>query len=325
MVKCQVCNKPIVKKSPGLECGKCKMTIHTTNECSGMTAKQITALKASNNMNWHCNTCTKSLSKRSSIIIPDEDGESQDEDETTTDMNITSLDIKKLLKDITEEVRTIVASEIAGLNESLDFMNEKFDTFQETLRNQQKQIKILENKNLALENKNKHLELKIGALEQKQLEIEQNLLSNYIEVAGIPKNNLPDDEVIKMIEKILKVNGPSIESVKRSPDRGTRPGSLFVEISNKKLHNQWLSTAKKTELLLGDVLENVPTELASYKIHIRKALTPTLKSLLWQTKQKLSSTYKYIWCDKGKILLRKDDSSKVAIIRSEEDINNLIR
>lgn len=324
MVKCIVCNRFILKKSPGLECAKCKTIIHATNDCSGMTTKQIAALKASNNMNWHCNNCTRSSVKRSSFIIPEEDCASEDEDEPSNNVQIPALDFKKLLTDITKEVKTVVASEIAALSESLEFMNEKFDTFQETLRNQQNQIKLLENKNIALENRNKHLELKVAAIEQKSMEIEQSFLSTSIEISGIPKNKLSDIDVARIIEKKLRISTPSIESVKRTSDRGNRPGNLLVEICTKKLHNQWMDNAKNSDLTLGEIIEDIPTELASNKVYIRKAITPLLKYLLWQAKQKLSTTHKYIWCDKGKILIRKNDSSKVINVRSEEDINNLL-
>jgi hypothetical protein len=94
MSKCDNCSKNITKNKPGIECNRCEKIVHLSNQCSGLTSKQLAALRATENLEWTCHECQNS-SRRRSIIIPDYD---EEEDNCAESSNV-QIDIKKLLGD----------------------------------------------------------------------------------------------------------------------------------------------------------------------------------------------------------------------------------
>lgn len=107
MVKCYSCNKLLNKKNHTLECSRCQKVVHSNVLCTGLSAKQLAAVKAADDLEWTCNECNMNSSRRKlcSFIRADDD-----EDEENDDNNVgeSSPDMKKLFQELRKEVSSII-------------------------------------------------------------------------------------------------------------------------------------------------------------------------------------------------------------------------
>lgn len=320
MKKCDKCNKTITKRSPGLECSRCEKLVHGNTLCSGLSNKQLTALRAAENLEWTCEECHKSSPKRPSFYVPQDDGD--DEDAEGNYQEHSQINVKQFLRDISVEMEKTMKKEVKELTKSLQFHSDKMDEVMESIEAFKQTITDLKRKNTELTNKNSHLETRIQALEQQFQSTEQQKYANHLEIANVPFNEKEDTSVlIEKIAKKLQLSTSEIESSKRLPGKPERPGSILIKTKGESIQTKWLASAKTTTILVTDVMQNVSNN--NEKIYIREALTPYNKMLLWNAKQELKSTYKFIWCKRGIIRARKDEESRTHILRSTEDIKKL--
>ncbi|CAK1580958.1 unnamed protein product [Parnassius mnemosyne] len=319
MSKCDICKKSFTKSLPGLECSKCEKIVHLNTKCSGLTNKQIAALKAASSLEWTCLDCQQESPRRnSSIVIPEENDEEDDKR--------VLINSKNLLSSISKEVEKAIKSEMRELNESLQFHSAKLEEVVECIDAFKQTIKVLERKNVELTNKNKNLETRVGALEQQLQELEQEKLTNCIEISNVPYQ--PTENVKKLVESIaLKLQQPleGIKSIRRLPGKKDHPANIKVEFQDELLQEKWISAAKSTKTTVADIY---PTEKNSNNVvYIREAMTKNNKIILWQAKQDLKNNqnYKYVWFKKGYVKARKDDSSKIYTLKTLHDLNVLTK
>lgn len=325
MDKCEKCQKSITKRSPDLECSRCEKIVHMNTSCSGLTNKQLTALRATDNLEWACHECHESSPKRRSVIIPNDD----DDEETQVSIPPNAqINVKQLLKDISKEVEKSIQREMREINQALQFNSEKMEDLIECVEACKQSIQDLKKKNTELNNKNNFLETRVGALEQRIQEMEQNQLSNQVEISNIPcmeEENLP--KIIEKVAEKLQLPTKDIVRVTRLAGKKDRPSPIHVELNDESTQQKWITTAKKTKVSLEDIISPPksiteapsPTDI----IFIREALTSYNKRLLWNAKQELQNIYKFIWCKKGVIMVRKQENDKVIRVRSLEDIKKL--
>lgn len=325
MTKCDLCNKGITKRSPGMECSKCEKVVHTSQVCSGLPAKQLSALRNSESLVWTCEECSRISPKRkNSFIIPDEDEEDDLEDALT--QNLGAIDVKKLLRDISTEVKKIVRKETEAIEESINYFGKKMEEFGGMMEVFTGKIKEIEMKQVYLVNKNKHLETKVSSLEVQIRKMEQCNLDTKVEIAGIPKSK---DENIKIIAcniaKLLDMDVKNIVNVKRVAGKLGFDGPLLVELVDSDLAASWARASKKESkpILAQHVVPSIQQEAAKAKVIVRRALTKANKTLLWNAQQKLRPAFKYVWFQAGKVLARKGDEDRPIAIWCEEDLTQI--
>lgn len=321
MRKCDKCNKQITKAKPGVECNRCEKIVHITTECSGLTSKQQSAIRAAENLEWTCKECHKDSPKRRSIVFP---GDEEDDDEG----NSANIDIKQLLKDISKEMEKTLKRELKDINESLQYHSDKMDEVLLSLASCEETIKDLKKKNTELANKNNNLETRVGALEQHLREMEQRQLCKHIEVHNVPITE--DEDALKIaghLATTLKVKHGDVEQAKRLPGKRDRPGPIQIQLKDEGKQNEWLTaykTNKATMITVADLIPGAPAPTAHNAVYINESLTPYNKHLLWFAKQELKSKYKFVWVKKGVIRARKEgQEEKFLIIRSTEDVKKL--
>lgn len=328
MTKCDKCGKNFTKNNHGLECNRCNKLVHLNSNCSGLTTKQMTALKAAENLEWTCPDCLDHSPRRSNIYIPS----NEEEDEAVINLGSmpdkyhqpVQIDVKQLLKDISKEMEKIVHKELADVTKALDYQSDKMDEINESIDAFKIKIQELQKKNTELQNKNKNLEIRVGALEQRVQEIEQTRYNKNLEIANVPytKEEVLPKIVSKIAEKLMMPIS-AIESSKRLPGRNEKPGTIEIKFNNDTAQSDWLLAAKKNRLLACDLIDNLQEPIADRPVYIREALSHYNKKLLWETKQQLKATYRYIWCKGGITRVRKDEKSEAVIIKCEEDIRKL--
>ncbi|CAK1595086.1 unnamed protein product [Parnassius mnemosyne] len=149
-------------------------------------------------------------------------------------------------------------------------------------------MKELQKKNIELANKNNYLETRVGALEQ-------------------------------------RIKDTDIESIKRVPGKKEKPGNIEITFKNETESTKWITAAKNSKLYAHDFMDNQAEATGKQIIYMREVLSYYNKKLLWEAKQKLKPTYKYVWYKRGIIRARKEEQSDIIIIRREEDIAKLLR
>lgn len=322
MAKCDICEKTITKKSPGLECNKCQKIVHGNQSCSGLSVKQLSALRNAESLEWTCEECCKDSPRRKSLITPDDDDDDQDDD---NDVNITSPALKKLLGDISKEVKKAVKNELAPVNDSINNCCQKMDEMMRTMESFKAKIKELEKKNVHLQNQNTHLELKVEALEQHLHNVEQKLINNVLEITGIPENNNEHlDTMLTQIINKLNTSKEEVSTVKRLKGRKGKEGIIQITLAQEEQVHRWIRAARTQTICVEDVVSGAGPEHAKSRVMFRRALTNSNKSLLWQAKQKLRDSHKYVWFQEGNILARKSDNDKPSIIRNIADIDKIL-
>ncbi|XP_046969393.1 uncharacterized protein LOC124536818 [Vanessa cardui] len=316
MSKCDACKKNITKTSPGLECSKCERIVHLNNKCTGLTNKQITALKAAPSLEWTCQQCQQESPRRyASIIIPEEE---EEDDESPVQINA-----NKFLKNITKEVEKTIKSELRELNDSLQFHSAKLDEVVECIDAFKKTIKNLERKNIELTNKNNNLEIRLGALEQRLQELEQEKLAKFIEIANVPYQK--NEEIKEIVEKVaikLKVPKGGIKSVRRLQGRNDQ--IIKVELEDESTQEKWIIAAKGTKTTVSDIN---PTDKGNNNIvYIREAMTKLNKKIFWNAKQelKINQNFKFVWFKKGYVRARKDENEKTYTLKTMDDLYTII-
>lgn len=322
MAKCHSCEKILNKKTTILECSRCQKVVHATTVCSGLSSKQLTALKVAENLEWTCNDCNLNSSRKKSFVTLADYEEEEEDDGPHAG---TSVNVKQLLQDLRKEVKTIVTQEMRAVTTSLQYCSEKVDEFAESIDALTSKVKDMERKIAHLDNQNRSCLLKIEFLEQRNVDLEQQLLGDQVEISGIPDSN--DLDLPKHVENlVIKLGAPKddILSVKRLPSRRTGSGPVLVRVRQESTRQHMISAARDITITAKDLLPNLSGPPATEKIYVREALTHYLKNLLWQAKQELKGAFKFIWVREGKVLVRKNENAKVYKLRSKNDIQNLL-
>ncbi|KAJ8721572.1 hypothetical protein PYW07_002347 [Mythimna separata] len=303
MTKCDICNKGITNRAPGLECRSCAKTVHASKTCSGLTAKQLSALRNADSLDWICDECTQnSPNRKSSFFIPDE--EEEEEEGATSTRNIMgncNVDSEQFLKDITAELKKVLRKELQPIELSISLCGQKVDDLTKTVEAQNKHIQELEKKYTHLRNEKTHLELEMSSLKQHLRNVEQQRLDNTIEVIGIPKAEEEDlDLISNKLAETLNVDKSQIMYVERMNSRNEREGNIQVELKRVDQARSWVQASRKKEVLLENIIPKAPVQMAKTKVTLRRALTKANKSLLWLAQQKLRPAYKYKYMVPGR-------------------------
>ncbi|KAL4719733.1 hypothetical protein ACJJTC_004307 [Scirpophaga incertulas] len=137
---------------------------------------------------------------------------------------------------------------------AVEHMNGQIADLENVVKKQESTLKLLLNKNTDIINKNKNLELRIAALEQHSNELDQKLLANTLEIAGIPK--APHQDIKELMTKIadkLQLNAEDIVNARclQSPKDRPHPGHIIAEVKSNSIRTQWIKSAKKLELTAG--------------------------------------------------------------------------
>ncbi|CAK1602641.1 unnamed protein product [Parnassius mnemosyne] len=215
MSKCEKCNKNITKTRHGVECQRCEKMVHLNTECSGLTIKERNALRANDNLDWSCSECKNISSRRTSIVIPDDEDGDEAFGSPITSASV-PLDGKKLMLEITTKVENPIQRQLGQFAESLEFNSRKLDDILEIIDAFKTTVKEIKKKNIELSNQNKNLEFRLSALEQRLQVHEQQQHSKTIDIFNIPFTD--NEDISKVVQKIQQTLGltENIVEVKRS-------------------------------------------------------------------------------------------------------------
>ncbi|XP_063634540.1 uncharacterized protein LOC134805172 [Cydia splendana] len=148
---------------------------------------------------------------------------------------------------------------------------------------------------------------------------------NNVEIKGVPLKK--NENLFLILDNICGVVGfpidkNSINYISRVPAQNSNEKCIIVGFINRYIKEEFLASARLKKTITA---EEIGFQGSKQRIFANDHLTPMYKQLLTKTKSTLKSKgYAYIWVKYAKIHVRKDDSSKVFIINSDNDLNKLV-
>lgn len=298
-----------------VQCKKCKLFVSLNKD-------DIVQCKGSCESVFH-KTCIKNIKQFMQSGLCESCNESSKQTNSgtlKTKFNESETNFEQILQEINKKLEVVykMKKTLEDLAETVDFYAEQYQKLTEFKG-------IAEKKIVSLEQKNVYLEKYSGALEERICELEERGLERNIEIVGVEKNgNENIHTVVANIAQMLKVNPSDIESAKRVGREKITENKyqpVVVTLKSKTVRDQWLASRK-----LVFTNDSIYKNKSSRRIYINENLTKYKRQLLWETKLRLRETFKYVWIQNSKILVRGgNDDSKIYKIGSEKDIDRLLK
>ncbi|KAL4718700.1 hypothetical protein ACJJTC_002181 [Scirpophaga incertulas] len=169
---------------------------------------------------------------------------------------------------------------------------------------------------------------------------DQELLSNDIELAGVPEKNQEslttlvkmlsvklgvefDERDMVRIERVGstlrdRVDGGATTSGGNS-DLAERPRIITVRFARRSVRDQWLSAARVRRKITSADIEMPGSPC---RIYINERLTKRNRLLFYSARQAgVKAHWKYVWTRNGKIYARKEEGQPAVLIRNEQDVS----
>lgn len=176
----------------------------------------------------------------------------------------------------------------------------------------------LKNENIAINNELDAIKLFINNTKQEQLNNNAILfgLPNMHNVAEI-KNNF--EKIIQKLEIATDIDELGVADVfQKRPSEGSLSAPVILKFKNQEKKNKLVQLFKTTKITTGDIgLSNNKT------IRISEQLTPHNQQLLNAAKQLRSYGFKFIWYNHGKVMVRKNEGSRIMVILSTKQIDDI--
>lgn len=297
---CAKCRKIISRNSPGIKCrGTCEDWYHP--ECVNLPSSFVDVSNLPSVL-WSCPTCVaahnESHEGNSRTVVDNKMSEAL--------MNFENIKLKQ-----DEFLRSM-----DFMSSNFDNFNAKFNEINIALQN----IDVLQKELTDLKKENQFLKQEIEDLQQYSRR-------NNIEINGIPERN--GENVSNIVTKIaetlgVKLNESSIDDCHRVPRRinSKMPKSIVVKFTSRSVKRNIIAASKIHRDRLHLAAIGVPD--AQGKIFLSDHLTLNNKNLLFKTKAKCrENNYKYVWVSDCKILVRKNDNSKIIHVANESVLSKL--
>lgn len=200
--------------------------------------------------------------------------------------------------------------------EKLPSMEKKLNQVLAVVESQKLKITELEKKIDSQAEHNKKLQDSLEKSNEMIEELQQRSRLNNIIVNGVKQ--VKGENVYKLIENLGKklniqdcmkdvqiahrVNTTKTDKVK----------PIIVRLTNSSARDRWTSAFRSKRLYTEG-------------LYVNEHLTKKNQELLYKVKNfKVTNNYKFVWVKDCKILIRKDESSRIFVIRKEEDLQRIV-
>lgn len=227
------------------------------------------------------------------------------------------------------------------LSKSLEVCHEKLDDQKSLLEDQRQQLLTCLNQQQELQGRVVKLEKENVTLKQKMNDLEQYGRKNSIEIHGVPypkKTSMglqPKENIIEVVHRIgiaigFKFEPYTIDACHRlrsaKGKAGTnpeKPPGIILKFTRRMDKEEFLRIKKTRPQLSTRHVKGY--EHVDQPIYIGDSLTQYNRFLLSKAKAfAKNENMKYTWFNNGKILMRKNEGSRVFVIASEEDLKTPI-
>lgn len=302
---CSVCSSAIKHEVESITCsGSCKAVFHL--KCANESSDSLKT--RGSKKDWVCNSCKP---KTPSMISEE------------------SMKVQEFLSKALSEFKNEICSELKNygkqfeeFNISLQMFSAKIDESNKNMKTLTENYKELKKENQIMIAKNLELSKEVDDLKVRMRQMEQYSRKCNIEVQGIPvtANENPVAIAIDLGKALgVELKEEDVMAAHRVPTfrpKATPP--LIAQLRDRRLKNAFTAAYKKKRDLTA---KDVNQAFQVSRVYVNDHLTPETKNLLRLAKEKARELgHKYVWCNEGKIFVRKDDGQKCFRIDNEKDI-----
>lgn len=303
-VKCGRCSNGLGKKGYKIQCNDCKAWFH--EKCTDATQEEIKKIR-SKKLNWMCGDCA---------------GEEENSDESDTDdeSDVEEAAIKRISPGKIKHKGKVTLEDLYDVINQLVAQNERMI---KKITIQEKETKELKKEMKLLKEEQTRTRKELDRLSEEKGRQKQDKLENNIVVCGIPVDGKREEDLkglVLDIGKKLKVNieEGDVNCMSVGKEEKQR---LRVIFKKKELKYEIMKAKKSVALNTRDL--GLQEDKIIYINHDLTWENQLLFSKVRESKDRLK--YKYAWFSRGKIWIRKTDTSKPVHIDSEKTIQNLLQ
>lgn len=319
---CKYCNEPVNRKKIGIQCsGFCAQYCH--GQCINIVGKQLDAIRMEG-VSWKCAECRTSLVANrarqsfggAAAIVPSQ---------TPTHSSGNHEDVLEAVQDLKQELRHLREQQNA-LMESVNFCSGKISDFENKLVKFDEYIK----KTDKLIAENARLANQVTGMESKINDLEQISRSQNLEIQGIPEKN--NENLMNVLEKIgnyinYNISPEKVDYVHRVQlNRNSNNGikNIVVRLTSIKEKENILAAAKNKRMQKENGSPKMKIDGLSDHLYINEHLTLANKMLYKEVRTAAKAKgYKFFWTKNGAIFARKNEVSRVILIKNEEAIRKM--
>lgn len=341
MDECMTCNAEIKADEKHVKCVYCSNSSHI--KCAGLSESRYN--KTQKNNCYYCSTHCESqhtASKKMDELLANVkclqtsmDVLTQKCDENTRSQKRTD----DAMKNLSVSIREITASQseikcsVEEVKASQSFISAQYEDIKSLHEGMRKDFTSCMNKVSDHESQMNDLNRTIVDMKKRLRSAEQSALKNEIIINGIPKE-FPIAEAT-IVTKVAAAVGVQLFSTDIERAQRTRNGMILVEFSNSKVRGDILRARKGKSVYVDEIdfgTAVLPTSSRSpqnnkryhTKVFINENLTRETRAIFKEAKSlRVTHGYKYVWCSKGSIYCKREDSSEVYVIDSVEDLKKI--
>lgn len=323
-MNCLACKNKI-ERGDALHCTKCKECYHY--KCINMTSAFYREKYHELSKRWTCPKCENSVRGRRNDDTPASPADFRPVNEQTGQIQICELVAElRLLREEMSAVRVEIkefSCTVAHLTDAINNCDRKVDNL--TVR-----VEALEKS----QHDNPHVsfERTVADLKAELNDRDQEMLSNDIEIAGIPEEMAERSVhlVLSVAQKLgvaLQehdlVSAERVGAVRRAEPGAAepRPRPIVVRLARRVHRDKLLAAARVRR---GVDTSNLALNSSPRPFHVNERLTRYNRQLFYKARQELpQKNYKFIWTRDGKIFCRKEHGAPRLRLRTEEDLSRV--
>ncbi|XP_049884917.1 uncharacterized protein LOC126379942 [Pectinophora gossypiella] len=327
MPTCSTCNQAF---NDGVTCGECSKNFGFC--CAPITEGNYRKLGPDRRSQWRCGQCKISAVSNYGVSTPaprparasgsdnavkSNPTASSDSDAVKDSLSAILLeirDIKRQLVDLPSLVQEVknIKVQIGELQSSCEFSHEG-------LIEQDKKITDLEIKVSEIQALKTALDMtseELAVIKSDLADRDQRSRLNNIEVKGIPVKN--SENLFGILEAICVTIGydipkTQINYIARVPVQNSNDKSIIINLNNRYIKEDFVAAARRHKSLSTSAIAGVG---GNHPVYINDHLTPVNKRLLTKAKTICKDKgYEYVWVKHCKIHARKNDTSKIIVIK----------
>ncbi|XP_008483015.1 uncharacterized protein LOC103519703 [Diaphorina citri] len=263
---------------------------------------------------WKCINC-----KQNREVKKKTDDE---EDDVTAKGTSNGGDQYGVLKGLFDDFKKTISDQIKDVENGLNFQSEQIADVLKNFGDMNTTFAKMQARQEEILKENQTLKNKVKKLEDKVLDLEQKYLDHNLEVMGVPETMTDESKIMEALCSVAKVAVPqrSRYTLKRSlVGPPGKPKAIIMSFESKYERDSILKACKKCKPKGLDLTKNA-TDVQP--VYVNEQLTPQRKELFFKAMQiKREKKYLFLWVQEGKILLKKNENSRVVRIESIEDMN----
>lgn len=307
-IDCYKCAKELPDEGGFVTCQGCDECYHY-GECS-ISLSTYNGMGSKKKASWRCEKCREHKDTRK----PREDSSSMDATLTPNEMlKVRSeiADVKSILVELRDQMKDIIKSQ--------QFLSAQYDEIKTGQELIESHLKKMEGRIGQIKDENKERDSKIEELTKRIIQLEQHENDKKLEIHGIeesPGENI-EEKMLNIAAKLnVKLEVRDLESAQRVHAwHKEGPSPVIVEFRSVKICN---NIKEKKRSIINN--KDVSGGNSERKIYIYEYLSAYYKKLLWETKQHAREKgWKYVWVQNSRVLVRKNDGSRILNIRDPTD------